>query len=80
MTEEGCPIKEVAQDKQINQICEAFLKKKQLEQFQGNERAIELVMQRCGLHEDPDLILALEGVWIEFLKQRQAQEGNGFKQ
>jgi len=70
LTERGCPIGEdIAADVEINHICNAFIKKKQFDSLGTYPEFAKQIMDKTGLtDEGPELILAMEAVYFDYVK------------
>lgn len=70
----GCDIEELAGDKEINRICNAFLEYKALHSY-GHHELAQKILKREKIN-DVDLIINLEGIFVEYLNHRRKAKGS----
>lgn len=69
----GCDIADLAGDKEVNRICNAFLEYKALDSY-GHHALAQKVLRREKI-SDTDLIIKLEGIFTEYLNHKRKQKG-----
>ena len=77
----GCPIEDIQSREDSNEMhkkVETFIKIKGLSQGQGYSSFLEKQLSENGLHDlSLDDMIALEGVWCDYLSYRQKVNNNG---
>lgn len=76
MTEQGCPIESLAKNYSINRVCRQYIEAKQFDSIEGMHEYRNKKFKEYNL--DPELILALEPVWLSY-KAKIMKERNGNK-
>ena len=68
-----CEIEDVAPNVEYNRIVNAYLSFKRLGTTNGLQKVQEKYLEQSGLSDEPDLLLAFEGIFDEALERRRKQ-------